>query len=123
MQTLLHAGFVSIDEIAGALVVGFADQQFGTSQYVLLQRMLDLNDDDGVYIERNDQVYGTNAQVSTCLLSRDRIELTVDDMTARKLGAEVSFAIEFSCDEQKWQRLSVELGRIFSGTECAVQVA
>lgn len=123
MQTLLHAGFVSIDEIAGALVVGFADQQFGTSQYVLLQRMLDPNDDDGVYLERDDQVYGTNAQVSTCLLSRDRIELTVDDMTARKLGAEVSFAIEFSCDEQKWQRLSVELGRIFSGTECAVQVA
>jgi len=123
MQTLLHAGFVSIDEIAGALVVGFADQQFGTSQYVLLQRMLDPNDDDGVYLERDDQVYGTNAQVSTCLLSRDRIELTVDDMTARKLGAEVSFAIEFSCDEEKWQRLSVELGRIFSGTECAVQVA
>jgi hypothetical protein len=122
MRTLLQAGFVSIDEIGGALIVGFADQQFGTSQYLMLQRMLDPNDDDGVYLERNDQVYGTSAQVLSCRLERERIELTVDDMTARKLGAEETFAIEFSCDEEKWQRLRVELGRIFAGTDCSVEV-
>ena len=42
---------MSVDEIDGALVVGFADRQFDTSEYFMLQRGLDLDDDDGVYLE------------------------------------------------------------------------
>jgi hypothetical protein len=116
------AGFVSVDEFGGALVVGFADRQFDTSEYLMLQRMLDPNDDDGVYLEHNDQGYGTNGKVLSCRLSQNRIEIEVDDVTAQRLRTEPAFAIEFSCDEASWRQLQTGVEQIFSGTDCQLQI-
>jgi Immunity protein 10 len=118
MQTLLQAGFVSIDEIDGALVVGFADRQYDTSQYFMFQRSLDPSDDDGVYLEHTDQAYGIYGQVTSCSLSSCRIELTVDERTAEHLETEGTFAIDFSCDHESLLRLQSGLERILSGTTC-----
>jgi hypothetical protein len=52
---VLELEFVSVSEIDGALVVGFADHQFETTRYVMLQRSLDPHYDDGVYVERDGQ--------------------------------------------------------------------
>ena len=98
MQTLLRAEFVTVDEIAGALVVGFADRQADTSNYFMLQRGLGPGDDDGVYLEHTDQAYGTYGHISSCSLSEGRIEVTVDESTAGSLGTDTTFAVEFSCD-------------------------
>jgi hypothetical protein len=118
MQILLHAGFVSVDECEGALVVGFADRQFTTSEYFMLQRSVDPADDDGVYLEHTDQAYGTYGKVLACSLSSNRIELAVDEETAEQLGTETSFTVEFSCDDASLVRIRSGLERIFSGTGC-----
>ena len=47
MQVLVKAGFVSVDEIDGALIVGFAHHQSDSSAYFALERGLDPEDDDG----------------------------------------------------------------------------
>jgi len=122
MQILLQAGFVSVDEIDGALMVGFADRQVDTSKYFMLQRGLDPTDDDGVYLEHTDQAYGTYGQVLSCSLSSGRIEVTVDEATARSLGTEATFAVEFSCDHPSLLRLRSGIERIFAGTDCRLQV-
>jgi hypothetical protein len=122
MQILLQAGFVSVDEIEGALVVGFADRRFDTSQYFMLQRSLDPDDDDGVYLEHTDQSYGTYGEVSSCCLSSDRIEVTVDQVTAAKLETEAAFAVELACDQATWRRLKTGLERVFSGTGCLLRM-
>src|SRR4051794_4756778 len=98
MQTLLHAGFVSVDEIQDALIVGFADRQFDTSRHLILQRSLNPDDDAGVYLEYNNQAFSAYGTVSQCLLCNGRIEMTVDDVTAKRLGTPTTFAIEFPHD-------------------------
>jgi hypothetical protein len=118
MQILLHAGFVSVDECEGALVVGFADRQFDTSEYFMLQRSVDPDDEDGVYLEHTDQAYGTYGKVLSCSLSSGRIEIAVDEETAEHLGTEPAFAVEFSCDDACLVRLRSGLETIFAGTGC-----
>jgi hypothetical protein len=118
MQTLLHAGFVSVNEIEGALVVGFADRQFDTSEYFMLQRSLDPADDDGVYMEHTDQAYGTYGEVASCSLSSNRIEIAVDEATAEHLGTDQTFGVEFSCDDSALMRIRSGLEKIFCGTGC-----
>jgi Immunity protein 10 len=118
MQVLLHAGFVSVDEMEGAVVVGFADRQFDTSDYFMLQRGLDPADDDGVYLEHTDQACGTYGSVASCSLSSGRIEITVDEVTAEHLGTEPAFAVEFSCDDATLRKIRTGLEKVFSGTGC-----
>lgn len=118
MQILLQAGFVSVDEIHDALIVGFADRQFDTSRYLMLQRSLNPNDDAGVYLEHNNQGCSTYGAVSRCLLGNGRIEITVDDATAKRLGTETSFAIEFPHDQASLRRLQTGLEQILDGTPC-----
>jgi hypothetical protein len=121
VQILLRAGFVSVDEVDGALVVGFADRQFETSEYFMLQRSLDPDDDDGVYLEHTDQSSGAYGHVASCSLSGDAIEVTVDDETAESLGTEPTFKVEFSCDPEVFVRLRAGLEQIFAGTGCRLQ--
>ena len=118
MQTLLPAGFVSVDEIQDVLIVGFADRQFDTSRYLMLQRSLNPDDDAGVYFEHNNQACAAYGTVSRCLLSNGRVEMTVDDTTAKSLGTEPAFAIEFPYDQASLRRLQTGLERILGGTLC-----
>jgi hypothetical protein len=120
MQMLLHAGFVSVDEINFALIVGFADRQFDTSRYLILQRSLNADNDEGVYLEHNNQACSAYGTVSRCLLSDGRIEMTVDDTTAHSLGTEVTFAIGLPDDPAVLHRLRTGLERILAGTACQI---
>ena len=122
MKALLRAGFVSVDEVDGALVVGFADRQFETSAYFMLQRGLDPQDDDGVYLEHTDPAHGAYARVSRCALSRNRIELTVDQAAAEALEVDTTFAVELSGDRELLSRLQRGLERFFAGTDCRLEV-
>ncbi len=122
MKILFQAGFVSIDEIDETLIIGFADQQFETSQYFMLQRSLDADDDDGIYLEHTDQAYGSYAENFSCVLGNGRIQLTVDRKTAKNLKTDTTFVIEFACDESLLRRLAAGLQRIFSGTSGRLQV-
>lgn len=123
MQTLFHAGFVSVREVDDVLVVGFADRQFHTSRYFLLQRGLQPEVDDGVYLEHMDQARGTFGKVASCALSSARVEMTVDYMTAESLGTDLSFAVEFPFDQRSWARLKAGLERVFAGTDCRLRLA
>lgn len=123
MEILVQAGFVSVDEIDGALIVGFADREFETSGYFMLQRSLDPDDDGRVYLEHTDQAYGSYASVSSCSLSRSRLELTVDDTAAERLDTECTFAVGFSCDDTAFGRVRSGLVRVFSGTDCRLLLA
>jgi hypothetical protein len=106
-----------------ALIVGFADRQFDTSRYLMLQRSLNPDDDAGVYLEHNNQTFSTYGIVSRCLLRNGRIEITVDGTTAKSLGTETSFAIEFPYDQASLRRLQTGLERILHGTLCRFETS
>jgi hypothetical protein len=123
MQNLLHAGFVSIDETQDTLIVGFADRQFDTSRYFMLQRARNPDDDAGVYLERDSQGCSVYGIVLQCVLFHGRVEMTVDAATAKSLGTEVTFAIEFPQDQALSRRLHQGLEKVLAGTSCTVKTS
>jgi hypothetical protein len=117
---VLELHFVSVSEIDDALVIGFADQEFETTQYLLLQRSLDPHDDDGVYVERDGQQYSGYGTVDACTLARHQIDFTLDRALADALAIPQSFAIKFRCTDAAFEELRAGLPRIFAGTACAL---
>lgn len=119
---ILDLEFVSVSEIHGALVVGFADRQFETTRYFMLQRSLAPDDDDGVYAERDGQQYSAYGSVQACTLTRHRIDLMLDVTLAEAVDMPRSFAIRFRCTDATFEALRAGLPRIFSGTACTLTV-
>jgi hypothetical protein len=62
-RTVLNAEYVSAERGHETVTVAFADDEFDTREYVLLERSLKVTDEEAemslgqVYIERNDQWY------------------------------------------------------------------
>jgi Immunity protein 10 len=121
-DVVFDLNFVSVNEIDDALVVGFADHQFETTRYVMFQRSLDRNDDDGVYVERDGQQFSAYGTVNSCTLTRHQINLSLDALLAEAVDMPSSFAIRFSCTDVVFEDLRAALPRIFSGTKCALTI-
>src|SRR5262245_13226160 len=119
MQHLFHAGFVFVDEVEFAFVVGFADQEFDTTDYFQLQRALNPVDDPGwgPHSGRGGQHQGAYVWIISCVWSAGRIEFTIDESTATAIGTPPSFAVKFSYDEALLHRLYAGLQRMFRGTD------
>ena len=122
MDDLMCLDFASVTEADGVLIVGFADHEFETTRYIMLQRSLDPSDDDGVYLERDGQQFGGYGDIKTCTLTRQQLELALDPCLAEAVELPRQLAIRFSCDEAVFQMLRAALPRIFSGTSCTVYV-
>src|SRR4051794_10721668 len=85
MSTVIDLNFVFVSEADDALVVGFADHEFETSRYVMFQRSLDPDEDDGVYAERDGQQYCAYGRVESCTLSRDQVNFVLSQPLADAL--------------------------------------
>jgi hypothetical protein len=120
MSTVVDLNFVSVSEADGALVVGFADHEFETTRYVMFQRSLDPDDDDGVYAERDGQQYSGYGRVESYTLSRDQINFVVSQPLANALDIPPAFSIRFDCGDDVHDSLRVGLRRLFAGTDCSL---
>lgn len=115
MPTNLQYHFVASDEDNDVLTVGLADSQFDTKEYLWFQRYLDPDEDDGVYIERNGQEYGTYGGIEKLVLFRDKIELSLSATTAKILDTEQVIEINFSATDEQFENFRAELKRVFDG--------
>jgi len=115
MTTRLQYHFVASDEDNDVLTVGLADSQFDTKEYLWFQRYLDPDEDDGVYIERDGQQYGTCGGIEKLVLSRDKIELYLSETTAEILDTEQEVEISFSATDEQFENFRAELKRVFEG--------
>ena len=123
VSTVVDLSFVSVSEIDGALVVGFADREFETTKYVMFQRSLDPDDDDGVYAERDGQQYSAYGLVESCTLSRDQVRFVLSQALAHALEIPTALSIRFHCGDDVYLVLRRGLGRLFAGTGCNLVVA
>ena len=122
MTVTFELNVVSVSEIDTTLVIGFADSQVETTQYVLLQRSLDPENDDGVYVERDGQQYSTYGTIHSCSLTRRQISFILTPPLAEALELPADFAIRFACPNDVYDRLRVALQRMFVGTGCTLTV-
>jgi len=102
MTAFLDAKFVYTQSNNESVMVGFADDQFNTTEYILLQRMLDPlqegnnSQQEDVYIEINEQKYGAYGGVRSIVLSADLVVISLGTATASKLHLEEDIEVSIS---------------------------
>ena len=91
-QAEFSAGFVYTQNDGEVAMVGFADQQYDTRAYVLLQRTLHPSDDDvhrgwdDVHITVNDQTRSTYGGIKQIAMQERLVLIEVSSTTANHLG-------------------------------------
>jgi hypothetical protein len=114
---------VAITDVDDFWLVGFADEEFDTKQYLMLQRS---HEDDAqdialgmntYHVERNDQGYSGYGGIERFDLYPDRVLVRFNDIGARNLETRV-MEISFKKDGRRFGKLQRRLKNIFSGTSC-----
>ncbi|WML46647.1 Imm10 family immunity protein [Neobacillus sp. PS3-34] len=103
MQNLFRANFLypDVDRDTNILMIGFADAEFNTKEYILLQKSLAPGEQDKelgldeIHIEYNDQIHSTYGGILNVELNNDCIEIELDDHTARQLQTGKSICVSF----------------------------
>jgi hypothetical protein len=119
---LFHATcLAAIDDELG-WVVGLADHERDTKQYLQFQRGHESDAQDSAlghdtyYVERDDQSKSCYGGVESFDLGTNAIKLTLDDAGSRSLRLDRNVLITFDADEQTLDRFKRGLAAIFSGT-------
>lgn len=107
MNTTLNANFAyaQIDEEIDALLIGFADDEFDTQEYVLLQKTLDPSEEDiragfdAVYITYSDESQSMYGGISKIHFTPNKTEITLNHDAAKRLNS--STLIEINYDSSK----------------------
>ncbi|NEW04878.1 hypothetical protein GK047_02445 [Paenibacillus sp. SYP-B3998] len=107
MKTLLHANFLyaQIDEEIDVLMIGFADDEFDTQEYILLQKTLNPNEEDmeagfdKVHITYNGESQSLYGGIKKFVVTRNRIEIILNEEASEILNSQA--VIEINYDQDK----------------------
>jgi hypothetical protein len=127
MTISFHAKCVAIEDMMedDYWLVGFADDEFETTQYLMLQRGMEDDEQDvrfgmnTYHVERDGQQYSMYGGIERFVLQRDR--LLVDFTPEGQVRLQTStMKITFAISDEKFARLKEQLGRVFADTTCLV---
>jgi hypothetical protein len=111
------------------IIVAFESEKGGSRRYLMLQRAHEFGEEDvalgmdGVYIERDDQRYSAYGGITRLELHRDHALITLDSVTARKLGDDPEIEVRFDLEHRQFTELRAGLAEIFRGFGCFTDLA
>jgi hypothetical protein len=121
MDRTFHATCVSIENTEFCLQVGFADREFDTTQYLMLQRAHAFDEQNrrlgsaNVYVERDAQSNSMYGGVAYCEMLPGRFRLLLDEDGATVMQGLREMEITFVASSEKLSALSAALRRCFEG--------
>ncbi len=111
MATRLNAKFLYAQIENDVIMVGFADDEFETKDYVLLQKSLIFNEQDKelgfdkVHITYQDELYSKYGGIQKIVLDKGVCEILLDSKTGNILGTgekiEILFPNDFDLSDVK----------------------
>jgi Immunity protein 10 len=120
MATVLDAGYVYSSDDGEVVMAGFADQQYGTKRYVLLQRGKTVSaqeralGQDQVHMTVDDQDRSTYGGIRTAELERDIVKINLDQRCAQQLGTEEEIVIRFAATDAQRAELLARMKDLFA---------
>ena len=109
------------EDMGDYLLVGLADQQHETTDYLTFQRAHQFDEQDirlghdTVYIERNDQFYSGYGGMRSVALHSDRLHIDFDEHGATFMRGIVATDVLFAFSSECFEALRAGLHRCFSG--------
>lgn len=119
-RTILDAEYITLQRGDASVVVGFADDEVDTREYVLLERSLKVTDEEAemglglVYIERNDEWYADYGGIRQCILTPGAVELLLEPATAKTLRTRWRILIRFEAPPMFWDELREHFELLFA---------
>ncbi len=107
-----------------ALVCGVTGAE-GAEHYLTFSRTNEdqsPEEDQGVYLEFDDQINGEYGCVQSCRLSRDRLSVDLSRQLGTLVGVE-DFDVALAIDDASFKKLQDGLPRIFRGTKGLLTIA
>jgi hypothetical protein len=100
----------AVSEDVFVWAVGLCDQQEVPEHYFLVQRAKRPTEQDAcLYFEFDDQARGFYGGVRKMVLSRGRLDVSLEDHAARVHSLPLEIQIELSLEEADWGRLRMAL--------------
>ena len=121
MATRLDAGFVYDSEDEDVILVGFADKEYQTERYVLLQRSKQISAEEEVlgqgevHISVDDQDRSAYGGIEQLVLDQSGVRIRLDRDTAAMLATEDEILISFDGQAADVLRLRKALQLLFGG--------
>lgn len=112
---MLRANCVTCQTQDDVAVLAFADDEFNTTQYVMLQKGLKPSQEDRalgldkLYMEVNSQGQSSHGGVETAQLESNRLLLTLDPKAAAKMSLGDTIEISFRVPREKLTEISDQL--------------
>ncbi|WP_413362974.1 Imm10 family immunity protein [Lysinibacillus sp. 3P01SB] len=125
MTTLLKALFVYFGIEDETLLIGFADNEFETKEYVLFQKSLCIEDIpilNKVHITINSQDRSEYGGIVRIIISRKLMSIFLSEETARSLGINDSIDIEYDIDEKRYHTLISQFNKLNVDQEIIIEV-
>lgn len=120
MTTKLKANFLYAQIENDVIMVGFADNEINTQEYVLLQKPLIYDEQDRklgfdkIHITYNDQLRSVYGGILKCVLKNGVVNISLNASTADTLKTEDEIEITFSANVSNLANLKQHLQKLFS---------
>jgi hypothetical protein len=124
MTPTFHAACVSVENTDSYLQVGFADREFETAEYLMLQRAQKVDEQDkrlglaGVYVERNDQAISMYGGIERFELLPGRVRVLFDEQGLKVMCGLRETEVTFDRSGEALVELRAALRRCFEGLDC-----
>ncbi|MBQ4898068.1 hypothetical protein KB559_04375 [Paenibacillus sp. Marseille-P2973] len=125
MSILLKASFVYCGIEDETILIGFADDEFETKEYVLFQKSLYIEDNpllNKIHITLNSENRSQYGGILRIVLRRKLISIFLSEETARSLGVNDSIDIEYDIDEKGYNSLISHFNRLNADQEIEIEV-
>lgn len=117
----LNAGRVAVEDMEDSWLVGFADYEFQTKHYLMLQRSFEDDEQDirlglhTYHVEIDDQRQSCYGGITLFQLLRNRALVSFSQKGAEQLG-HAQAEVRFQVDDVLFAELQSQLQKIFKGT-------
>lgn len=126
---MLRANCVTCQTQDDVAMLAFADDEFNTTQYVMLQKGLKPSQQDrtlgldNLHIEVNSQDQSGYGSVETALLEKDRLVLNLDPKAAAAMSVDATIEISFRVPMEKLKQISDQLRSLLGPDKVQVNFA
>lgn len=125
MNITLNANFLyaHIDEEIDVVMVGFADDEFDTQEYILLQKTLNPNEDDieagfdKVHITYNDESQSLYGGITKFHFTRGYVEITLTEEATQILRSQPVIIIKYDHEKVDVNEFHNYLLQLFSSEQ------
>jgi hypothetical protein len=123
MTTQLKVDFLyaQVDNDIDVIMVGFADDEYDTNEYILLQKSLVVDEQDmeygfnKVHITYNNEEYSSYGGIKRLKITNGIVDIHLDQRTAKILDTDAHIQIKFPKDYSRLQEIKHYLKQMFEG--------